>query len=249
MIALGIPLLLVLAVAFFYAEENWRGALAWQQAQTDIEAGGVSLDRRALIPAPIPDEQNLAAIPLLTSIQETDYPYSWQAPALKKALQPLFSHLPSNPGDDATPDHFPYLSFTQEVTPRLPGHGANPGNRLWAGPRSAVPISASATATEALERLCPALAELRAENAHRPDCVFPRKFDHQPPHMPSFAPAISLLSLARVLVLEESTAIAEGQTALALDDILIQHGVDVKARDKDGDTALHQICMFGKSPA
>jgi ankyrin repeat protein/beta-lactamase regulating signal transducer with metallopeptidase domain len=32
-------------------------------------------------------------------------------------------------------------------------------------------------------------------------------------------------------------------------ELLIQHGVDVKARDKDGDTALHQICMFGQKPA
>ena len=54
-------------IAFFYAEENWRGARAWNKSRRELEARGAQLDYRAFIPKPVPDDQNFAATPLVRS--------------------------------------------------------------------------------------------------------------------------------------------------------------------------------------
>ncbi len=65
-------LLIVLAwivtlVVLFYAEEDWRGARAWNKYRQELEAGGAQLDLAAFIPKSIPDEQNFAATPVVKS--------------------------------------------------------------------------------------------------------------------------------------------------------------------------------------
>ncbi len=61
----------VALIALFHGEENWRGRRAWNQCRRDIEARGEPLDYRALIPKPVPDEQNFAATPAIKSWFET----------------------------------------------------------------------------------------------------------------------------------------------------------------------------------
>src|SRR5258708_8156653 len=51
-------------IIFFYVEEDWRGARAWAATKAEWEAKGESFDLNKFIPPPIPDDQNLAAIPL-----------------------------------------------------------------------------------------------------------------------------------------------------------------------------------------
>jgi hypothetical protein len=62
---------LVALIALFHGEENWRGRRAWNQCRREIEARGEPLDYRALIPKPVPDEQNFAATPAIKSWFET----------------------------------------------------------------------------------------------------------------------------------------------------------------------------------
>ena len=62
---------LVALIALFHGEENWRGRRAWNQCRREIEARGEPLDYRALIPKPVPDEQNFAATPAIKSRFET----------------------------------------------------------------------------------------------------------------------------------------------------------------------------------
>jgi hypothetical protein len=50
-------------VAAFYTEEDWRGKRAWENAKREIEAKGVVLDWNALIPPPVPDDENFFAAP------------------------------------------------------------------------------------------------------------------------------------------------------------------------------------------
>ncbi len=52
-------------LALFYAEEYWRGKLAWEQCKGRLEAQGERLDWSAYVPPAIPDEQNLAVSPAL----------------------------------------------------------------------------------------------------------------------------------------------------------------------------------------
>jgi hypothetical protein len=54
-------------VALFYAEENWRGARAWNRYREAMAAKGEQLDLAAFVPQPIPEEQNFAATPLVKS--------------------------------------------------------------------------------------------------------------------------------------------------------------------------------------
>jgi hypothetical protein len=57
----------------FYAEEDWRGKLAWEKFQREWEAKGEHFDREAFIPPPIPDDQNFASIPLLAAMFDYQY--------------------------------------------------------------------------------------------------------------------------------------------------------------------------------
>jgi hypothetical protein len=62
----GIVCVLTLVV-LFYAEENWRGARAWNNYRQQLEASGVQLDLAAFVPKPVPDDENFAATPFVKS--------------------------------------------------------------------------------------------------------------------------------------------------------------------------------------
>lgn len=63
---IGLGWLAALA-ALFHGVENWRGRRAWNQYRQALEARGEPLDFKALIPKPVPDDQNFAATPLVKS--------------------------------------------------------------------------------------------------------------------------------------------------------------------------------------
>ena len=62
-------------VAAFYTEEDWRGKRAWENAKREIEARGVVLDWNALIPPPVPDDENFFAAPKMQEwfVKVTDW--------------------------------------------------------------------------------------------------------------------------------------------------------------------------------
>jgi hypothetical protein len=66
LILLGLAIL----VALGYVEENLRGEHAWQRYQRQEEARGERLNRSALVPPPVPADQNFAATPFLASLLE-----------------------------------------------------------------------------------------------------------------------------------------------------------------------------------
>jgi hypothetical protein len=53
-------------IGLFYAMENWRGKQAWEKCRREQEAKGEVLDWNALIPAPVPDDQNIYKAPKMT---------------------------------------------------------------------------------------------------------------------------------------------------------------------------------------
>jgi hypothetical protein len=57
---------LVVLVAIFYAEEDWRGKRAWENCKRELEAKGETLDLNAYIPPPVPDGQNFFKAPRMT---------------------------------------------------------------------------------------------------------------------------------------------------------------------------------------
>jgi hypothetical protein len=53
----------ILLVAFFYAEEDLRGWLAWENCKHELAAKGEEMDWDKLIPPPVPDGQNFFKAP------------------------------------------------------------------------------------------------------------------------------------------------------------------------------------------
>ena len=76
----------VALIVFFYVEEDWRGARAWAATKAKWEAEGESFDANRLIPPPIPDAENLAALPLFAVTVDPKIGYSLPV-ALRKALR------------------------------------------------------------------------------------------------------------------------------------------------------------------
>ncbi len=54
---------MLLLVAGFYLEEDWRGKRAWEQCKSELEAKGEPVDWKAYIPPPVPDDQNFFKAP------------------------------------------------------------------------------------------------------------------------------------------------------------------------------------------
>ena len=210
--------LVICSITAFYAEENWRGWHEWTNAKAEIESHGISFDRQVLLPKPVLDAQNFAAIPLLKSSQSATYPYSWRSPALDLAIGFIRKRIPSTQDEGNRPDYFPYSGPMQKIDPALMSDRiAKIGSEL--SPPIQVPSTASAT--EGLELLCPALVQLRHQNSERPACLFTRNFDRQPPYAPSFGPALTVISLFRVLSLEEQVALQENNLPVVIEDMQV----------------------------
>src|ERR1035438_124062 len=75
---------LVTLIALFHGEETWRGRRAWNKYRRELEAKGEQLNYAALVPKPVPDEQNFAATPAIKSWFEKkssyDFDPPWNAP-------------------------------------------------------------------------------------------------------------------------------------------------------------------------
>jgi hypothetical protein len=54
--------------ALLLAEENWRGARAWQNYKREMEAKGDRFDAARLIPPKVPDDQNFAMTPYFAPV-------------------------------------------------------------------------------------------------------------------------------------------------------------------------------------
>ncbi len=59
---------LITLVACLFVAENWRGKHAWATWQREREAQGDRYEWTAVLPSPVPDDQNFAAIPLFAEL-------------------------------------------------------------------------------------------------------------------------------------------------------------------------------------
>jgi hypothetical protein len=87
-------LVLMILVALFYTEENWRGKRAWANYRSQLEARGELFDASAFIPAPVPMSENFAMTPLLAPLFEfipnTQRPRSTNAITTLREFAPAF---------------------------------------------------------------------------------------------------------------------------------------------------------------
>jgi hypothetical protein len=66
--ALLLLLILILVLAPLIAFENWRAHRAWDRFVADTAATGDDISPESVIPPPVPDEENFAAIPLFQEL-------------------------------------------------------------------------------------------------------------------------------------------------------------------------------------
>ena len=59
---IGVAVFLTLLAAF-YTVDFWRGKRAWENCKREMAAKGIQLDWAAYIPPPVPDDQNVFAVP------------------------------------------------------------------------------------------------------------------------------------------------------------------------------------------
>jgi hypothetical protein len=198
-------------VAVFYAEEDWRGARNLRWAQDAYARAGRSLDFAKFIPAPVPDDENLAALPLFD---------------LRQA--PPLHPTPEN--------HAPYLHpveleiALEKVSPDWPRIGNYLDGRpadirrvrqqveaIYAAnfPGAKPPSSALAQ----LEAVFPLLNELRNASVHRPLCRF--KIDYQDLPLNDFGlPLLTdQIAVGKLLALHGVLALNENHPELALGDL------------------------------
>ncbi|HXR07933.1 MAG TPA: hypothetical protein VN765_11425 [Candidatus Acidoferrum sp.] len=78
-------------IAAFYTEESWRGKRAWENCKRALEAKGLKMDWAQHIPPPVPDDQNVFAVPAMQK-----WFVGWGNNELSKKISDLQnSNLPS----------------------------------------------------------------------------------------------------------------------------------------------------------
>jgi len=89
-------------VILVYVEEDWRGAREWAATKAKWEAKGETFDYSKFIPPSVPDDQNLAALPLfkLEPVKDSEGGSQLEAVNLQKAMGGDYPHtdLPSTGG-------------------------------------------------------------------------------------------------------------------------------------------------------
>jgi hypothetical protein len=198
----------VTLIILFYVEEDWRGARMWAATKAKWEARGESFDYNRLVPPPIPDDQNLAAIPLFKMEPDPEDKGYLGPLNLRRALR---QNLPSNAqtlpsvggGSKAT---FPDFEKIYR------GIADAYENNFHAPPVTSDPLIQ-------LETLYPLIVDLRTASATRPLCRFALDYTSQPPYARSLGLVTLPLTAAKILSLHAVLALHEHQPDLALADV------------------------------
>jgi hypothetical protein len=233
---------LVTVGALTLAEENWRGARAWQSYKRAMEAKGDQFDAARLIPPKVPDDENFAMTPLFA---------------------PLFTLPPDDPrqpvrssanGDDSAANLATNIDVGRfepvNRTPRPLGakYATAAGLLDWAAamrskdpdytPAEAVitnPVEAASIILNHLKTSEPLLAELQSATA-RPNCRFNISYEDWNPKaeglpglLEHFVP---IKWLFRFLDLHAEAEMVSGRTDQALKDLNVMFRVDDGLRDE-----------------
>ncbi len=202
-------------VALLLAEENWRGARAWQNYKREMEAQGERFDAARLIPPKIPDDQNLAMLPYFTN-----------------------ENADAGPMTGLT-NQFSWPNLRHSATWH---HGLATDLSEWAktfhGP-GADPVQAASTVLDYLNKHEPVLAELESAR-QRPDCRFNIRYEewenqdwgNQHGAQPTIDQFVRIKQLIRLLSLRAQAEMVSGRTDRAIDDINVMFLIDAGLKDE-----------------
>jgi len=114
---------LVVLVAIFYAEEDWRGWHAWQKCKREFADKGEVLDWNAYIPASVPDDQNFFKAPKMAArfVKLPAMPNRWVSADDFTESEEFSKRLNSNTNTTATiktePAARDYLVWSDQLEP------------------------------------------------------------------------------------------------------------------------------------
>jgi hypothetical protein len=198
-------LLAVTLIVLLYAEENWRGARAWATTKAYWEAKGETFDINRLAPPPVPDDENLAALPIFKMEPDPD------------------------PGDKGNPVPLALRrAFTYDTDQEFPRGGSwelgkladEKKNRADVAAMYAKVFGAAATGKDSLtqfDELFPAIAKLRDTAAARRYCRFEQFYSFDTPY--NFSLLTSQIMVSKFISADAILALEGKKPDIVLGDI------------------------------
>ena len=209
--------LIVTAIALFYAVENFRGRRAWEHYRKGAEQRGLMLDFAALIPPQISTEQNAVDIPLVNA---------WFDPRMRPKGDPtlwpdLFERAQGAIGSDRdkTKRRMTDLVAWQEAFVAAEANDKKAKIRRQAH----TPREVAAAATNVLVALQvyePALDQLR-EGMKRPQVRYPVDYNVETPFSILMPHLQNVRKVCSLLALRASANLAAGNSEAAYQDVLL----------------------------
>ncbi len=206
-------------LVLFYAEEDIRGRLAWDRLKARWEAKGEKFDFTAFIPPQVPDEQNFAMAPVVTTTygQVLDRNGHRLSPPDTNVVSRLQMPLDNHNGGptNGIGNWQKAISSNLEAWQRYYRNLSLTTNLF---PVAAQPQSPAADVLLALSKYYSTIEELR-QAAARPASRFPLNYESEQPFailLPHLAP---LKGCAVVLRLRALAELEAGQSDAALADI------------------------------
>jgi hypothetical protein len=204
-------LIAITLIILLYVEEDWRSARAWAATKAKWEARGVSFDFPSYLPPPVPDDENLAALPLFK--MEPD-------PANRGNLGPLTLNRAFAGADYADTDAHPMRSGDWQ-------HGKTTDMAKF---RLAVAAEFAATfpgkpvppdLPTQFATLYPGVQELRDASASRPFCRFEQNYKFDSPGENDLGLITAQIKVSQFLTRDALVALDAHNSGQALDDIRV----------------------------
>ena len=216
-------------IIFLYLEEDWRGARTWAATKAKWEAKGEAFDMNRLIPPPVPDDQNLAALPLFKLEPDPKNNGNLKPFALQRALRA------DQPGHDLSTG-----GLGGPLSGRLPDMKKIQDGvaRAYTEAFKTAPLPKDTLAQ--FDALYPFVAELRAAAATRPYCHFEQNYSFDHLHIRLLT---SQIALARILALHAILALDAHQPDLALDDLKLNFKLASGLREQP--VLVSSLCGMG----
>ena len=200
-------------LVLLYVEEDWRGARAWAATKAKWESRGVSFDFNTYLSPPVPDDQNLAALPLFKLEPDPDPDPERHGYLVPLSLRRAFAHDDTNSlehrGDWESGRLFDMGKFRTSVAAQygatFPGH--------------VPPVGAATQFAE----LYPVIAELREASAARPLCHFEQNYKFDASKQSEMSSITEQIQVSKFLTWDALLALDARDTDRALDDIRLNN--------------------------
>jgi len=217
--AVFVMVCLATVVALFYAEEDWRGRHAWDQFRREAETRGEYFDLSMVTPPPVPDDQNFAMTPVVSSsyesyIDRTGHAiWPWKTNVINRLSMYYWA-----PGDDVSLGLCDWTAGKHTDLTTLQHYYRTLSAKTNLFPVPTQPQSPAADVLLALSRYAPAIEEVRSA-AQLPYARFPLEYDKDNPFEIRLPHLAALKFCTDTLSLRATAELQMGQTNQAMEDV------------------------------